>query len=83
MKAFIYVRSGIHRDRSMRAIIFINCDSLAFADGREIAELSDILHRLAERISRFQDLGQIDEPLTIRDSRGDAVGRLTVTADPE
>lgn len=48
MKAFIYVRSGIHRDRSMRAIIFINCDSLAFADGREIAELSDILHRLAD-----------------------------------
>jgi hypothetical protein len=67
----------------MRVILFIHCDSLAFADGREIAELSDLLQRLAERISRFADLEQIDEPLTIRDSRGDVVGRLTVTADAE
>jgi hypothetical protein len=67
----------------MWVIIFVNCDSLAFADGRGIAELSDVLHRLAERVRRFQDLEQIDEPLTIRDSRGDAVGRLAVTADAE
>ena len=67
----------------MRVIVFVNCDSLAFADGREIAELSDVLHRLAERVGRFADLEQVDEPLTIRDSRGDAVGRLTVTADPQ
>jgi hypothetical protein len=67
----------------MRVIIFVNCDSLAFADGREIAELSDILYRLSVRVSHFKDLEQIDEPLTIRDSRGDVVGRLTVTADAE
>jgi hypothetical protein len=67
----------------MRVIILVNCNSLAFADGREVAELSDILHRLAERVSRFADLEQSDEPLTVRDSRGDAVGRLTVTGDAE
>jgi len=67
----------------MRVIIFVNCDSLAFADGRDTGELADVLHRLSERVRRFGDLEQIDEPLMIRDSRGDVVGRLTVTTDPE
>jgi hypothetical protein len=67
----------------MRVIIFVNCDRLAFADGRDTAELADVLHRLSERVRRFEDLEQIDEPLTIRDSQGDAVGRLTITADTE
>jgi hypothetical protein len=67
----------------MRVIVFVNCDSLAFGDGREIAELSDALYQLSVRVRRFEDLEQIDEPLTIRDSRGEVVGRLTVTADAE
>ena len=67
----------------MKVIIVVHCDSLAFADGREIAELSDVFYRLSVRVRRFEDLEQIDEPLSIRDSRGEVVGRLTVTADPE
>jgi len=67
----------------MRVIIFVNCDSLAFADGRDTAELADVLHRLSGRVRRFGELEQIDEPLAVRDRRGEVVGRLTVTADAE
>ncbi len=67
----------------MRVIIFVNCDSPAFAGGRDTAELSDVLYQLSVRVKHFDDLEQIDWPLPIKDSRGDTVGRLTVTADPE
>ena len=67
----------------MRVIVFVNCDSPAFAEGRDTAELSAILHQLSLRVKAFRDLEQIDWPLPIKDSQGDTVGRLTVTADPE
>jgi hypothetical protein len=74
----------------MRVIIAINCNTNAFAmdglpEGASTEELLGILLRLMQHLLRSgkPNLEDFDEPLFLRDSNGEVVGRMTVTADPE